>query len=244
MAQSRLGLPSPVLATLDLRGAQRPILRKKMRVFSVLQKNLMPIYTVSLAIFIFTVSILRVAGGEVGNIPEIGAHQPILIVGKNVHPQNLMVVYTKVDGDGRFLTNPADRDRPLFDFYWLMDGKNHKPVNGLIKNEICKRLECQLSPGGRATHFTVNVNDLKEVESDIKEPKIDVYANGSGGARDVEALMNLGPSDGNMRIKLSSIYTEGRAFPPAVYAVTLKGEEVVNGKLTGKKVARRYEAKR
>jgi hypothetical protein len=45
-----------------------------------------------------------------------------------------------------------------------------------------------------------------------------------------------------MRIRLSSIYTEGRAFPPAVYSVTLKGEEIVNGKPTGRKVVRKYNA--
>jgi hypothetical protein len=45
-----------------------------------------------------------------------------------------------------------------------------------------------------------------------------------------------------MRIKLSSIYTEGRAFPPTVDAVTLKGEEIVNGNLTGRKITRKYSA--
>lgn len=60
------------------------------------------------------------------------------------------------------------------------------------------------------------MNNLKEVNADIKDPKADVYAK---GARDVEAPMTLGPSDGNMRIKLSSISTEGRASPPAVSAV-------------------------
>ena len=201
----------------------------------------MPIHKVSLVISLLAVSMLR---AEVRNIPEVGAHQPILVVRKSVNPQNLMVIYTKVDANGRFLANPAAQDRPVFDFYWLMDGKDYKPVNILIKNEIGRRFECQSSAGGRATHFVINVNDLKEVNSDIKEPKVDVYANGSGGARDVEAQMTLGPSDGNMRIKLSSIYTEGRAFPPAVHSVTLKGEEIVNGKLTGKEVARKYDAKK
>jgi hypothetical protein len=198
----------------------------------------------SIAILLLAVALLRVVAGEVANIPAVGAHQPILVVGKNVNPQNLMVVYTKVDANGCFVANPANRERPVFDFYWLMDGKNYKPVNGLIKNEIARRFECQLSATDRATHFVINVNDLKEVNCDIKEPKLDVYANGSGGARDVEAQISLGPSDGNMRIKLSSIYTEGRSFPPAVYSVTLKGEEIVNGKLTGKKVARKYDAKK
>ena len=203
----------------------------------------MPMHNILLAITILAAFVLRAAAVEVENIPQIGAHQPILIVEKNVHPQNAMFVYTKVDANGRFLADPADRHRPVVDFYWLMNGKNYKPVNGMIKSEISKHFECEKSPTDCATHFIINVNDLKEVNSDIKEPKVDVYASGIGGASDVEAQMNLGPSDGNMRIKLSSIYTEGRAFPPAVYSVTLKGEEIVNGKSTGKRVTRKYEAK-
>jgi len=204
----------------------------------------MSIRKVLLAISLLAVSMLRVAAAEVTSIPEVGAHQPILTVGKNVNPQNLMVIYTKVDADGRFLANPADQGRPVFDFYWLMNGKDYKPVNAMIKKELRRRFECQSSPSDRATRFVVSMNDLKEVDSDITDQKLDVYAKGSGGARDVEAQMTLGPSDGNMRIKLSSIYTEGRAFPPAVYSVTLKGEEIVNGKLTGKKVVRKYLAKK
>ena len=57
---------------------------------------------------------------------------------------------------------------------------------------------------------------------------------------DVDTQMNLGPSDGNMRIRLSAIYTEGRPFPPSVDSVTLKGEKMVKGKPTGRKVARTY----
>lgn len=204
----------------------------------------MPIRNASLTVFLLALSMLRVAAAEVTDIPEVGAHQPILTVGKNVNPQNLLVIYTKVDAHGRFLTNPADQDRPVFDFYWLMDGKNYKPVNRLIKKEIGKRFECQTIQSEGATHFVINMNDLKEVNTDIKEPKVDVYATGSDGARGVEAQMTLGPSDGNMRIRLSSIHTEGRAFPPAVHSVTLKGEEIVDGTPTGRKVSREYHAKK
>ena len=41
----------------------------------------------------------------------------------------------------------------------------------------------------------------------------------------------------------SSIHTEGRAFPPAVKSVTVKGKEVVDGVPTGKKVTRKYDAR-
>jgi hypothetical protein len=182
------------------------------------------------------------AAEEGAGIPEIGSHQPILVVEKNVNPQNRLVVYTKVDANRHFLKD-ANRDRPVFDCYWLMNGKTYKPVNELIKAEIRKRFECQWNPGDRTTRFTINMNDLKEVNSDIDEPKVDVHSLGADGAPSVDAQMNLGPSDGNMRIKLSSIYTEGRAFPPKVLSVTLKGEEIANGTLTGKKVIRTYHAR-
>lgn len=203
----------------------------------------MPIRQIPIFFSFLAVFLLRIADAEVTNIAEVGVHHPILTVGKSVNRQNTMVVYTKVDADGRFLADNANRDRPEFDFYWLMDGKDYKPVNWMIKREIRRRFACQSAPADRATHFVITMNDLKEVESDIRNPKVDVYARGSDGARGVEAQITLGPSDGNMRIRLSSIYTEGRAFPPAVFSVTLKGEEIVNGKPTGKLVARKYDAK-
>jgi len=178
--------------------------------------------------------------GEAANFPEIGTHYAILVVEKNVNPQNKLVIYTKMDANGRFSTDSTSSNQPVFGFYWLMDSKDYKPVNATIKSEIRKRFESQWSSGDLSNRFCVNVNDLKEVNSDIKEPKMDVYARSTGGKQSVEAEMNLGPSDGHMRIRLFSIYTEGRAFPPAVYSVTLIGEEILNGNVTGKKITRRY----
>lgn len=196
-----------------------------------------------IALIFFTAFVLRLPAGEVTDIPQIGAHEPILVVKKNVHPENLMVVYTKVDADGHFVPDPHDPKRPILDFYWLMDGKAYKPVNPLIKSEIRKHLELQAGASD-ANHFVVNLNDLKEVSSDIGQPKVEVSVDPAGGSHDVEARMNLGPSDGNVRIRLTSIHTDGRAFPPAVYSVTLNGDEVANGRLTGKKIMRRYDAKK
>jgi hypothetical protein len=202
----------------------------------------MSIYKFLLLASGFASSVLRVAAAEVAAIPEIGVHQPVLIVQKDVRPQNIMVVYTKVDGAGRFLADPDNPNRPLLGFYWLMDRRTYKPVHWAIKSEIRKRFGCQWVPGGDATRFTVNVNDLKEVNTDLKDPKLDIYAVRTDGGRDVEVQMNLGPSDGNARIKLTSISTNGRAFPPAVHSVTLKGEQILNGTPTGKSVERKYGA--
>ena len=85
----------------------------------------MPIPKTCLAFFAFVATALHAGSSEVANIPEIGAHQPVLIVEKNVNPENKMVVYTKLDANGHFM---ADGNWPLLDFYWMMDGKNYKPV--------------------------------------------------------------------------------------------------------------------
>lgn len=170
-------------------------------------------------------------------IPQIGEHLPFITVEKNVNPQNVLIVYTKADEKCRFATNPANRDQPVFDFYWLMDRQNYKPVNSLIKREIYKRFEFQADFTDK--QFTILVNDLKEMDTDIENPKMDVYAGGTPGHCTAEAQMNLGPSDGSKRIRLTSVYTEGRSFPPSVTSVTLKGVDVA----TGKAVSRKYDAK-
>ena len=185
---------------------------------------------------------VQVSGvARAANLPEIGAHQPVLIVEKNVNPQNKMVVFTRLDARGRFQTDRTNGNRPVLDFYWLMDGRNYKAVNPLIKKEIRKRFAGQWK-GSEAVSFTVQMQDLKEVNSDIEDPKMEICARETEGVTNVEAQMNLGPSDGYKRIRLAAIYTEGRAFPPAVESVTLKGEELIDGQLTGRKIVRKYLA--
>jgi hypothetical protein len=151
-------------------------------------------------------------------------------------------VYTKVDDKCRFVTDPSNRDEPVFDFYWRMDGRDYKAMNPFFKNEFHKRMS--FVPGGadRATHFQLDANDLKEVNTDIRDPRLDVVASSGEKGCDVQAYITLGPSDQNERIRLDSIYGEGRAFPPKIYSITLKGEVVdANGKGTGKTVSRKYD---
>jgi len=176
---------------------------------------------------------------DVGNIPEIGKHQSIFQVNKNVNPQNVAVVYTKVDDKCRFVNNPENRDQPIFDFYWLMDGTNYKPMHSLLKSEFRRRMSFVENAGDRATHFIIDANDLKEVDHDIEDPRLDVNAKVIAGGCDVEAFITLGPSNGNARVRVTNIYGEGRAFPPKVYSVTIKGIDVK----TGKAVSRKYDAK-
>ena len=177
------------------------------------------------------------AGGA-RNIPQIGEHYPIIIVEKDVNPQNIMVVYTKL---GRQCEMQLEDQEPNFNFYWLMDRKSYKPVNSIIESNIRGRLELEAAQGGaQRDTFFVKVNDLKEMDHDLKNPKLTVKSRLENGKCFVESFMQLGPSNGNVMIRLDSIFTEGGSlFHPTPDQVTLKG---VNLK-TGAAVSRTYKAK-
>ncbi|MFM9726342.1 hypothetical protein ACKI1L_38100, partial [Streptomyces scabiei] len=72
---------------------------------------------------------LPVFAREITDIPQLGTHQQIFTVEKNVNPENVAIVYTKVDSACRFVNDPANRDEPVFDFYWRMGGTDYKPMN-------------------------------------------------------------------------------------------------------------------
>ena len=169
-------------------------------------------------------------------VPQVGKHYPILTVEKNVNPENTMIVYTKTDDQCRFLkTGPSI----LFDFYWLMEHKDYKPVHKLIKKEIRKSLQIDDAVAKNATQFVVKLKNLEKVKTDIADPRLTVLAQSKDGECQVEGQIRLGPSDHQALIRLDSLYTEGRKFPPAVFSVTLKGEDV----RTGKAITRKYLAK-
>lgn len=171
----------------------------------------------------------------VTHIPQVGPHYALFNVEKNVNPQNIMVVYSKLDQDCRFL---KDNYGPQFDFYWLMDRASYKKVNSIIKSEIRKRLEVE--PWIDTNEFSVILRDLEQVDMDIAEPKVTVRSKGYAGKCQVSSQITLGPSDKNRTIRLTSIYTEGtQSLSPRILSVTLNGVDIK----TGKKVTRRYLGK-
>jgi hypothetical protein len=202
-----------------------------------------PMKTPQLALLACLLSLasLPASAKEITDIPELGAHQQIFLVEKNVNPENVAVVYTRLDAQCRFVPDAENRDEPVFDFYWRMNRSSYKPMNSFFKDEFHRRMSFA---GGDASHFELDANDLKEVKHDLgANPRVTVAAFRAGAGCDVQAFITLGPSDGHARIRIDSIYGEGRSFPPKVYSVTLKGEVVdQNGKGTGKMVARKYSA--
>jgi hypothetical protein len=178
------------------------------------------------------------------NLPPIGIHQKLLTFEKSINPENIMVIYTKLDEKCRLETDPSERDQPVFDFYWLMDGKNYKPVHPMIKSGIRDRLEFEADaiPANRQNSFYVKVNDLKEMEHDLTDTRLHIVTKAAEANKcDADAFMTLGASDGNATILLTKIFTEAkRSFLSAkVIAITVYGNDVK----TGKAIVRTYKAK-
>lgn len=175
-------------------------------------------------------------------LEPIGEHQRLLLFEKNENPQNVMVIYTKIDGACSLAK--GENGQPVFDFYWMMDGERYKPVHSMIKSGIRDRLEFQ---GGSAEKgprdFFVRINDMKEVKNDLPDPRLHVELQSEGRGCTADARIQLGPSDQGRVLKVESIYSEAKKImmPPfrKLVAVTLRG---VDAK-TGEKIERRFQGK-
>ena len=196
-----------------------------------------PLGFIALAALSFT----GAQAAELSNMAPIGAHYRVITVEKSINSENIMVVYTKVDSQCRFLTDPAERDQPVFDFYWLMNRQSYKPVHKLIKGEVRKRMEFQIDPSDRHNSFYVNLNDMKEVRHDLKDNRLNVRSEMVDGKCQVNATMTLGPSAGNAKIYLNKVYSEAKKglIMPSLVSITLSGKDVNSGK----NVSKTYQAK-
>jgi hypothetical protein len=172
------------------------------------------------------------AEAKVLNIPEIGPHYKIMTFEKNENPQNILVVYTKLDENCRFAVKNG---KPLIDFYWLMDGKRYKPTHPLIKDAVRKRLE--ITKAG-PTEFELRVNDLKELNTKADRMAVKVEKD-KGGCR----IAGYFPDEKNKLIEVDSIYSESKKtlMPPfrKLLAVTIRGTAPDSGEA----VQRRFTAR-
>jgi hypothetical protein len=193
------------------------------------------------AIFVLTLAARAAAGPAITSIPEVGPHYKVVTVKKSVHPQNELVVYTRLDERCRVV---REKNRPVLDFYWLMDHRRYKRMNALLKRGVRKRLEVEAGPSpSGADSFSVRLNELNEVDHDLgPNPRLSVRAEKTARGCAAEARMTLGPSNKNAEIRLDEIYSEADLkgpFSAKVRLIALKGVDVK----TGKAVVRVYRAK-
>ena len=192
-------------------------------------------------------------GKAVTNVGDVGEHYPLFLVEKSHHPENITVVYTKLDTDCRVILDREHGFLPTLDFYWLMDATRYKPMAGPLKAGARKRLQFIDRNGsqGAPTAFAVRTDELARVQHDLQSPTVQIKAERQGDACVATAFMTLGPSNGHATIKVESISTKtepitllkkmrAMADPDSIqiYAVTVKGTEVA----TGQPLERTYHA--
>ena len=192
-------------------------------------------------------------GHAVTTVGDVGEHYPLFIVTKSHHPENLTVVYTKLDQHCRVLPDRDHGGQPTLDFYWLMDHTHYKPMAAPLKDGIRQRLQFTDTRQYHEdpTTFAVRLDDLSRLQHDLPQPTVQIKTERHGEDCVATALMTLGPSNGDTTVKLESIFTQTEALtlpkkmqamadPDAlrVYAVTVKGTDIT----TGQPIERTYTA--
>jgi hypothetical protein len=194
-------------------------------------------------------------GQAVTNVGDVGEHYPLFLIEKSHHPENITVVYTKLDTDCHVIPDREHGFLPTLDFYWLMDATRYKPMAGPLKAGARKRLQFidTNGPEGDQTAFAVRTDELSRVQHDLQSPTVQIKAERQGDACVATAFMTLGPSNGNATMKVESVSTktepitllkkmQAMADPDSIqiYAVTVKGTDVA----TGQPIERTYHAAR
>ncbi len=174
---------------------------------------------------------------EVTNIPQVGTHHRPLIVEKSINRQNILSAYTKVDQNCRLATDRKNRDTPVLGFYWLNNRKSYEPLDRSIGSLIRDRLKVETT--GRRDLLYVRLTDLGTMRHDLPDPRLKIEAEKSLLSRkcEVEATLQMGPSDHNSTVKVESIYLE-MGFMGGVNAITITGKT----RISGRKVQRRFAA--
>src|SRR2546428_4095119 len=123
-------------------------------------------------------------GQAVTNVGDVGQHYPLFLIEKSHHPENITVVYTKLDTVCRVIPDREHGFLPTLDFYWLMDTTRYKPMAGPLKAGARKRLQFTDAYGHQSdpTTFAVRLDDLSRVQHDLPSPTVQIKAARQGEA--------------------------------------------------------------
>ncbi len=162
---------------------------------------------------------------------EVEEKVRLFVVEKSKNPQNILVVYCKVN-EACELQRITDAGRDhLYDVYWLMDGVTYKRTHPIIKKMARKRFIAQ-EAADRPKSFSVLLADLKELVHDLPSETVhvDAYRSPDGRCR-VRALIQLGPSGSGRIMQIDSIYSQARTvfgIPIGIKYIELHGTDTRN----------------
>lgn len=188
------------------------------------------------AVLAFTAILSQTAlAQEVTNIPQVGKHHRPLIIEKSINRQNILSAYTKVDENCRLVTDRRNRNTPILDFYWLNNRTSYEALDANLGSMIRGRFQVETT--GARDALYVRLTDLGSMRHDLPDARIRVEADKSvlTGKCDVEATLQMGPSDRNSVIKVESIYLE-LGMMGGVNSISISGRT----KITGRTISKKY----
>lgn len=193
--------------------------------------------------FSFYLFVLDSQAAVVRDLSPIGPHVPILTLEKSENPQNLLVLFTRVDDKCQLAKVEG---RPVLSQYWLMNRIAFKPVHPMIQQGIGRRVQLiyKTENASSLPSYQIRLNDLKEMNHDLgPSPTVLVKASSVGGLCAVETRLKLGPSNQNRVLEIASIYAKSKkTFSPPfrkIESLTLKGTDAE----TGESITRTYFAR-
>lgn len=171
----------------------------------------------------------------------IGSHVPLLTLEKNENPQNVLIIYTKLDSTCRI---EIKDEEPTLSEYWLMDRARYKRVNPLIVRGIEKRIKVVDEVPADQHSFQVRLSDFTELEHDLgSDPLITVRSEGQPGHCEAVAILHMGASDQYRSIQIDRVYakSEKKLLPPfrRLVELTISGADLA----TGEKFSRSFQQK-
>ncbi len=143
---------------------------------------------------------------------------------KSMNSENILLIHTQTDENCKFVPN----HNGYVDFYWLMDGVTRKEVHPTIRSKVAERVKF-VGISEDKSSFTVKLNDLSELRTDLEDNKIDVVAQIANGNCEVKSIIKLGASAKYRKMALNSTFCEvDRNFvgvPKGCKYLDLKGKD-------------------
>lgn len=129
--------------------------------------------------------------------------EKIFTLEKSFNSENILVVHTQTNESCKFVED----SNGYLDFYWLMDGKEKKPVHPMIRSKVQDRVK-YLGMDQAVSSFKIRLNDLSEIKHDLEDTTVEVKAEIINGNCEVKSILKLGASAQYRKLSLKRTYCE------------------------------------
>ena len=122
---------------------------------------------------------------------------------KSYNPTNILIVNSQTDEDCKFVR----KNKEYIDLYWLMDGKNRKEINPMIRSEIQNKVQFK-GINSKKDSFKVKLNDLRDLKHDLEDTTIEVSSEIINGNCNTKSVLKLGSSSKYRKLNLKKTFCE------------------------------------